>query len=622
MKVATAEPSDGVVNLNPVPLTGVTQPVKDGTSNLKYEPLGADEIRLVNLHPGSWDDPITCQLETHRLEDCPKYLALSYVWGGMDDSIPVTVNGQRHRVGMSLFTALRRLRERIFGSGSVPGPKEFASELWSGVATLYIWADWLCLNQEDGGEKQTQIPRMGAIFGKAARVVAWLGENKDADEEERVKLLVGLCRIRPPPDVLYPWWAESYQEQLYSVMGERTTDLTAIFYTLFLRPFFMRLWIIQEMSLADLPPLMLAGGHWCDLLSLERVWRFVRAAGLLAQYQYPFYTIHFHVEVFVRLRKLHRSSQPTVDGPASAVDTLNRYFRAVQGVFAAARPHDQLYGLLGVVGGGGDAPPLPRALRPNYAAPFAEVYKEYAMALLRDCGDLSIINRNQGDLEGVPSWVPDFRAQPWSLEHEALPGTEFQGDKMVVRGVVLERCTAAWYPHTVVRNCCFLSEAYDLPSKVSRMREFFLLASEGGGVSMGAMVDDLMRMCLSVTGVHDTRDAPLLRDLVSRSVELGRPVESERWRTAAGELGFAFDAPLVATGRGAVDKLVRCDLEPTAGDVVCAIEGSSMAVLLKPRPEEGEYEFEGMCHRWEDGASVNYDRAWFDGKELQSFVLV
>lgn len=203
MKVATAEPSDGVVDPNPVPLTDTTQPpeisdsqpVQDGTSNLEYEPLGADEIRLVNLHPGSWDDPITCQLETHRLEDCPKYLALSYVWGGMDDSIPVTVNGQRHRVGVSLFTALRRLRERIFGSGSAPGPEDFASELWSGVTTLYIWADWLCLNQEDDGEKQTQIPRMGAIFGEAARVVAWLGENKDADEEERVKLLVGLCRI-------------------------------------------------------------------------------------------------------------------------------------------------------------------------------------------------------------------------------------------------------------------------------------------------------------------------------------------------------------------------------------------------------------------------------------------
>lgn len=245
MKVATAEPSDGIVNPNPVPLTDTTQPpeistsqpVQDATSNLEYEHLGGDEIRLVNLHPGSWDDPVTCQLETRRLEDCPKYLALSYVWGDMDDQIPVMVNGQRHRVGMSLFTALRRLRELVFGSDSVSGPNGFASELWSGVSTLYIWADWLCLNQEDDGEKQSQIPRMGAIFGKAARVVAWLGENKDAGEEESVKLLVGLCRISPPPDDLYPWWAESYQEQLHNAMGERTTDLIAILHTLLLRPF-------------------------------------------------------------------------------------------------------------------------------------------------------------------------------------------------------------------------------------------------------------------------------------------------------------------------------------------------------------------------------------------------
>lgn len=247
MEAAAAEASDVVVNTNPPKhTTHALDRVPDVMSNLEYEPLGADEIRLINLHPGNWDDPITCQLETHRLDICPKYAALSYVWGDMTDLVPVTVNGQGHHVGTSLFTALRRLRELVFGPGSVPGPGGFASELWGDVSTLYVWADWLCLNQNDDGEKQSQVPRMGAIFGEAARVVAWLGEI-DEKEEEAVELLVRLCRINPPPDDPVPWWAESYREDFLNATGERAEGLAGILFTLLVRPFFRRLWIIQEM---------------------------------------------------------------------------------------------------------------------------------------------------------------------------------------------------------------------------------------------------------------------------------------------------------------------------------------------------------------------------------------
>ena len=52
-----------------------------------------------------------------------------------------------------------------------------------------IWIDALCINQDDREEKAEQIPCMSAIYGRAERVVVWLGEHVDGSELVMIEIL-------------------------------------------------------------------------------------------------------------------------------------------------------------------------------------------------------------------------------------------------------------------------------------------------------------------------------------------------------------------------------------------------------------------------------------------------
>lgn len=78
-----------------------------------YRPLNGGEIRLIEIYPGDWNDPIACQLHYVPLvgNTSLDYVALSYAWG--DQSTPKTevcVNGRERQITRSLYTALRQLR--------------------------------------------------------------------------------------------------------------------------------------------------------------------------------------------------------------------------------------------------------------------------------------------------------------------------------------------------------------------------------------------------------------------------------------------------------------------------------------------------------------------------------
>jgi hypothetical protein len=79
----------------------------------------SDEIRLVDIRPGEFNDPIELDLHTASLRDCPQYDALSYVWNplyGMSGNAidPVTVKNSGDcivLVGENLDAAIRHLRQ-------------------------------------------------------------------------------------------------------------------------------------------------------------------------------------------------------------------------------------------------------------------------------------------------------------------------------------------------------------------------------------------------------------------------------------------------------------------------------------------------------------------------------
>ena len=131
-----------------------------------YSPLSQEpnSIRLLRLMPNKNDTAdIRCELFKYALQESSKathpYEALSYVWGGSDRPKSIFIDNQYLDVTLNLHAALLRLRDR-----DIP---------------RIIWVDAICINQEDEQEKEHQIQSMAKIYGKASRVIVWLGERAD-----------------------------------------------------------------------------------------------------------------------------------------------------------------------------------------------------------------------------------------------------------------------------------------------------------------------------------------------------------------------------------------------------------------------------------------------------------
>jgi hypothetical protein len=125
-----------------------TEPLKsiNAGSNLKYSALSRDkrEIRLLTVCAGAFEDEIRCKLNSISLEAKPTYMALSYCWGEQSDRGEVTVDEQKASVMKSLEIALRYLRDSR--------------------KDVVVWADAMCINQENLEEKSHQVRLMGDIY--------------------------------------------------------------------------------------------------------------------------------------------------------------------------------------------------------------------------------------------------------------------------------------------------------------------------------------------------------------------------------------------------------------------------------------------------------------------------
>jgi hypothetical protein len=106
----------------------------------------------------------------------------------------------------------------------------------------FLWYNALCINQLDLLERELQVMRMGLIYSNASSVIAWIGEAADGSNlamdllDDRAKTLLD-PRLSRGLD-------HNESESSCDTPGNYEMWVSA----LFSRPYWKRVWIIQEIS--------------------------------------------------------------------------------------------------------------------------------------------------------------------------------------------------------------------------------------------------------------------------------------------------------------------------------------------------------------------------------------
>ena len=128
-----------------------------------------------------------------------------------------------------------------------------------------IWVDAICINQNDNVEKSVQVPRMSDIYGKCQHVLAWLGPVENEDQDSICKLAEKLRDFKSPgtEDL-----AEDERIKSFMKLGksdeESAADVELVrkaLKSIGHRPWFRRIWILQEAVLAQRSPILLCGKY-------------------------------------------------------------------------------------------------------------------------------------------------------------------------------------------------------------------------------------------------------------------------------------------------------------------------------------------------------------------------
>ncbi|KAF2186451.1 HET-domain-containing protein [Zopfia rhizophila CBS 207.26] len=206
--------------------------------DFKYEPIDLEgpAFRLLRLFKGRESD-IECELFQAWLygDSAISYEALSYTWGGTEMTEHVKINGRRLGVTINLYLALQHLRfqdlDRI------------------------LWVDAICIDQSNKKERGHQVQQMRDIYNQADKVIFWLGpatyetnvvmDSLKRLHEESIKYT---CKDWKLTDKRWIDLWLAVQPILRSQHLGLVTRQHAGMESLLERPWFKRVWILQEVA--------------------------------------------------------------------------------------------------------------------------------------------------------------------------------------------------------------------------------------------------------------------------------------------------------------------------------------------------------------------------------------
>lgn len=349
------------------------------SNDLVYEPLANTlDMRIVQLSPGKFDEEIDCILHhcsvgfeypidpakqvarskyltfrtptLHAVSSTTGapmwYTALSYVWGDPSFIRSIRCNGKPFKTTPNLYTALKYLKRTD--------------------AVVNLWIDQICINQNDLEEKTQQVILMSKIYQRAWNTTVWLGEEAEnsSDAHNTIQAVNEVLQYHTSEEAPT---TEDFERLFLPPSGSPAwIDVGKLLG----RPWFERLWIIQEAVLSHRVGFICGRRRitWEELSMFAICIVDNNLEGLLD----PENTLEqeAHESGLTRFRMIdgmldfHRSHPRQSSLLAALVE--GRGSRATD-------PRDKVYGIMGMSA---------TLLHPDYTLPVTKVYTEAALTIL------------------------------------------------------------------------------------------------------------------------------------------------------------------------------------------------------------------------------------------------
>lgn len=337
-----------------------------------------------NCNPSLWAPA----LESPPADFEPQFESLSYTWGsgkpaetafveysGTETSR--TSNTWILPLGQNLAQALRHLRRTD--------------------ADRTLWVDAICINQKDIPEREYQVRKMSLLYQLARRVVVWLGpQSSDSDIAvsslqyigSQIEIGRNRARFRAPGAIEAEWFRATTPLSLTKKAWTAVDNL-------FQRPWFERLWIWQEIQLANSNAIVVCGNH-------EMLWQQLRKAiiCLLTKQQLPTQQLR------TRLGDIDPLTIERYSGSFNLLINISRMRKCFD-------PRDKIYGMLSICG-----VKLGSKIETSYKKDVKDVYKDVFLQYANQVERLDLLSGCDSalQLEDSPSWVPN-----WTIPRETWP---------------------------------------------------------------------------------------------------------------------------------------------------------------------------------------------------------
>lgn len=343
---------------------------------------------------------ISATLENFPLDACPKYWAVSYVWGSSVMDHTLILDGTP-RAYLSITESCANVLGLL-----TPFHKP-----------RYLWIDAICIDQKNMAEKALQIPLMAEIYSGAEQVVGCLSTKKFGTEPGIMSDLMGHLAAQSPEflfDIIrYLRFTQDRDKTMRLPFRHRILDWEAFCFLLH-HPYWRRAWIVQEVLMAK----KLVFVHGDAYFS----WKQYRYAVKHLYHRVQFSKISGIEELYKKVPYL----SILLTGMADRLDMLDDVKKGVQGHDRDEWPsvaslvdilyrvestltRDQIFALLSLASDG-DA----SALQPDYREEVSDLdvlvkvsdyyLKKGSLNLLLNAG--LGYDDGQSRSEGWPTWIP------------------------------------------------------------------------------------------------------------------------------------------------------------------------------------------------------------------------